>query len=151
MSAEERIYKIVEQTEISDLLIRYFRALDDKQLDKKTVEATFATDAQVTKHNGSIVTGHDNILDTHLKGFAGFKATHHTVTGFVIDIDNNKAVVKANLTIVQLLAGKSDNASDKEKTFYAGGVLLTKAVKTDHHWRLNEWVFRKVFDGQIKQ
>jgi len=40
MTIEEQLKEIVEKTQITDLLIRYFAAVDDKCIDMEIVKAT---------------------------------------------------------------------------------------------------------------
>jgi hypothetical protein len=142
---EEQIKEIIERAQISDLHIRYFRAIDDKQLEKKIAEETFTADAQIVKPNGAVSIGHDNILDGQIKSFARFQATQQTTSDFIIELDKDKATIRTNLTAMHVWADISENPSLKGKHFHAGGVLLTKAIKTDHQWRISEWVFRNIW------
>lgn len=142
---EEKFKEIVERTQISDLLIRYFKAIDDKQLDKKIVEATFTVDAKIVKPNGAVSIGHDNILDGQIKSFARFRATQHTTSDFIIEFSNDKATIRTNLTAMHVWADIVENPSLDGKHFHAGGVLLTKAIRTDNQWRISEWVFCNVW------
>ncbi|MBD2770513.1 nuclear transport factor 2 family protein [Hymenobacter sp. BT664] len=142
---EEQLKEIIERTQISDLHLRYFRAIDEKQLDRKIVEVTFTTDAQVSKPNGAVSIGHDEILDGHIKSFARFQATQHTTSDFIIEFGNDKAIVRTNLTAMHVWADIAENPSLNSKHFYAGGVLLTKAIKAGNKWRISEWIFRNVW------
>ncbi len=142
---EEQLKEIIERTIISDLHIRYFKAIDDKLLDKKIVELTFTSDAQIVKPNGAVSIGPDNILDGQIKSFERFQATQHTTSDFVIEIHNDQATIRMNLTAMHVWADIAENPSLKGKYFHAGGVLLTKAIKTNGQWQINEWVFRNVW------
>lgn len=142
---DTKLKEIVERTQISDLHISYFRAIDDKQIDKKIVTDTFTADAQIVKPNGAVSFGHDNILDGQLKSFARFQATQHIISDFIIELDNDKATIRTNLTAMHVWADITENPSLKGKYFHAGGVLLTKAIKTNYQWRINEWIFRNVW------
>lgn len=142
---EEQLKEIIERAKISALHIRYFRAIDEKQLDKKIVEATFTAEAQIVKPNGAVSIGYDNILDGQLKSFARFQATQHTTSDFIIELDNDKATIRTNLTAMHVWADIDENPTLKGKHFHAGGVLLTKAIKTNNQWKISEWVFRNVW------
>ena len=142
---EERLVDVLEKAQISDLLIHYFRAIDEKQLDKEIVEATFTVDAQIIKPNGAVSVGHDSILDGQIKSFMRFQATQHTTSDFIIELDNNNATIRTNLTAMHVWADIEENPELKGKHFHAGGVLLTKAIKTDNKWRISEWIFRNVW------
>ena len=142
---EEQLKEILERAKITDLHIRYFRAIDDKQLDKKIVESTFTIDAQIVKPNGAVSIGPDNILDGQIKSFVRFQATQHTTSDFIIELEDDKATIRTNLTAMHVWAEIAENPTLKGKHFHAGGILLTKAIKTNHQWRISEWIFRNVW------
>ena len=136
---------IKERIEIGDLLVKYFRAIDDKQFDKAIVKATFTNDAQIMRPNGSATIGHDNIFDGHKKSFARFKATHHVITDYIVDINDTLATLRANITAMHLWADNDDNPSLNNKHFLAGGVLTAKAIKVNNDWRISELTNRNVW------
>lgn len=143
---EKEFEKIIEKTKIIDLHIRYFRAIDEKTLDKKIVADTFTSDGQIVKPNGAISIGQDSILDGQLKSFARFQVTQHTTSDFIIELDNdNKATIRINLTAMHVWGDLDENPTLKGKYFHAGGVLTTKAIKTNNEWKISEWVFRNVW------
>lgn len=136
---------ILERSLISDLLIQYFSAVDDKNLDLAIVEATFTNEAKIIRPNGSATIGHANILNGHKKSFARFKATHHVITDFIIEIDDVNATVRANLTAMHLWADNEENPALNNKHFLAGGVLSANAVKVSNGWRISELMNRNVW------
>lgn len=138
----EQLNNLIERAQISDLHSRYFRAIDEKQLDTKIIEATFTTDAQLIKPNSAVSQGQEQILNGHIQSFARFQATQHTTSDFIIEIDNDTASVRANLVAMHVWGDIADNPSLKGNHFHAGGVLMTKAIKTSAGWRISEWSFR---------
>jgi SnoaL-like protein len=138
MTTEEQLKEIIERTEITDLLIRYFAAVDDKCIDMKIVKATFTPDAKIIRPDGSAIAGQENILDGHIKSFARFKATHHVITNFIVDINNDMADLRSNIIANHLWADSEDHPSLNNKNFLADGVLSAKAIKVDSHWRISE-------------
>lgn len=74
---EDLLKTIVDKAQITDLVNRYFAVVDDKGLDINMVQTTFTPDAKIIRPDGSEITGQENILDSHTKSFARFKATHH--------------------------------------------------------------------------
>src|SRR5580765_1453807 len=138
MTTEEQLKEIIERIQISDLLIRYFAAVDDKCIDMKIVKATFTTDAKIIRPDGSEMVGQDNILDGHIKSFARFKATHHVITNFIVDINNDRATLRSNIIANHLWADNEDNPSLNNKHFLADGVFSAKAIKVDNLWRISE-------------
>lgn len=142
---EKELEKIIERTKIIDLHILYFKAIDEKILDKTIVANTFTADAQIVKPNGAISIGHDIILHGQLKSFARFQATQHTTSDFIIELDNGKATIRTNLTAMHVWTDIAENPTLKGKHFHAGGVLTTKAIKADNQWKISEWIFRNVW------
>ena len=134
-----------EKTRISDLLIRYFSAIDDKQLDLSIIENTFAIDATIMRPNGSALVGHKDIFDSQKKSFERFKATHHVTSDYIIDFDNDRATIRANLTAMHLWADNENNPSHNNKHFLAGAIIITKAVKINDNWRICDLVNQNVW------
>jgi SnoaL-like domain len=135
---EEQLKVIIERTQLTDLLIRYFAAVDDKCMDIHIVKATYTSDAKIIRPDGSEMAGHENILDGHTKSFARFKATHHVITNFIVDINNNMATLRSNIIANHIWADNEDNPSLNNKYFLADGVFSAKAIKVDGQWRISE-------------
>jgi hypothetical protein len=145
MTTEEQLKEIIERTKITDLLIQYFAAVDDKCLDLKIVKATFTNDAKIIRPDGIEIVGQENILDGHVKSFARFKATHHVITNFIVDINNDRATLRSNIIANHMWADNEDYPSLNNKNFLADGVFLAKAVKVENHWRISELKNRVVW------
>ena len=138
MTTEEQLKEIIEKTQITDLPIRYFAAVDDKSINMEIVKATFTSDAKIIRPDGSEMAGQENILEGHKKSFARFKATHHVITNFLVDINNNTATLRSNMIANHLWADNEDNSSLNNKYFLADGVLSARAIKVDDQWRISE-------------
>jgi len=138
MTTEEQLKEIVEKAQITDLLIRYFAAVDDKCIDMEIVKATFTSDAKIIRPDDAEIVGQENILDGHLKSFARFKGTHHVITNFIVNINNDIATLRSNIIANHLWADNENNPSLNNKHFLADGVFSAKAIKVDNHWRISE-------------
>ena len=138
MATEGQLKEIIERTEITDLLIRYFAAVDDNCIDMKIVKATFTIDAKIIRPDGTAIIGQENILDGHIKSFARFKATHHVITNFIVSINNDMATLRSNIIANHLWADNENNPSLNNKHFLADGVLSAQAIKVNNHWRISE-------------
>lgn len=138
MTTEEQLNEMVEKTQITDLLIRYFAAVDDKCIDIEIIKATFTSDAKIIRPDDAEIVGQENILDGHLKSFARFKATHHVITNFIVTINNDIATLRSNIIANHLWADNENNSSLNNKHFLADGVFSAKAIKVDTHWRISE-------------
>jgi len=123
---------------VIDLLVRYFGAVDDDQLDSAVVESTFTHNARLVRPNGSAMTGHQQILVEQLRSFARFRATHHVITDHAIDFDGDLARVRANMTAMHLWLPTEGDPHALETYFLAGGVLHATARRTEAGWRLRE-------------
>jgi hypothetical protein len=84
------------------------------------------------------MTGRENILDSHTKSFARFRATHHVITNFIVDINNDLATLRSNIIANHMWANNENNTSLNSKYFLANGVLSAKAKKVDNQWRISE-------------
>lgn len=135
---EEQIKLIIEKTQIADLLIRYFAAVDYKCLDIQIAKATFSNDAKIIRPDGSEMIGYETILEGHIKSFARFKATHHVITNFIIDINGDNATLRSNVIANHLWADNDNDPSLNNKYFLADGVFSAKAIKVDNYWRFTE-------------
>jgi len=135
---EEQVKELIERTQISDLLIRYFAAVDDKRIDMEIVKATFASSARIIRPDGTSIVGQENILDGHLKSFARFKATHHVITNVIVDIKNDTATLRSNIIANHLWADDENNPSLNNKHFLADGVFSAQAIKINNDWRISE-------------
>ncbi len=138
MTTEEQLKEIVEKTQITDLVIRYFAAVDDKCLDIEIVKATFTSDAKIIRPDDTEIVGQENILGGHIKSFARFKATHHVITNFIVNINNDIATLRSNIIANHMWADNEDNPALNNKYFLADGVFSAKAIKIDNHWRISE-------------
>ena len=138
MTTGDQLKEIIERKEITDLLIRYFAAVDDKCIDLKIVKATFTSDAKIIRPDGTAIIGQENILESHIKSFARFKATHHVITNFLVDINGDMAALRSNIIANHLWADNEDHPYLNNKSFLADGVFSAKAIKVDNHWRISE-------------
>jgi SnoaL-like protein len=138
MTTEEQQKELVEKTQITDLLIQYFAAIDDKCISMEIVKATFSSDAKIIRPDDTEIVGQENILDGHLKSFARFKATHHVISNFIVAISNETATLRSNVIANHVWANNENNPSLNNKNFLADGVLSAKAIKVDSYWRISE-------------
>ena len=138
MTTEEYQKNIVEKAQITDLLVKYFAAIDDKCIDMVIVKATFTTDAKIIRPDDTEIVGQENILDAHLKSFARFKATHHVITNFIVNLNNGMATLRSNIIANHVWADNENDPSLNNKHFLADGVFSAKAIKVGSHWHISE-------------
>lgn len=134
-----------DRLQISELLSRYFAAVDDKCIDMRIVKATFASDGKIVRPDGSALVGWKDIFDGQNKSFARFRATHHVMTDPVIDIEGNEAEMRANLTAMHLWKFNESDPNSLTSHFVAGLVFSVRALRTSDGWRINELSNRNVW------
>jgi hypothetical protein len=139
------IKEFIDRAQISDLLSRYFKAIDDKCLDRTTVEATFTADGRIVRPNGAALVGREAILDGQKKSFARFRATHHVTSDHIVDLDGDTARLRANLTAMHLWSDEQRDPNSLQTHFVAGGVFQVRAVRTADGWRINELTLRNTW------
>lgn len=123
---------------MAELLTRYFAAVDDKRIDANVVRETFTSDARIIPPGGTEMTGRESILDSHTKSFARFRATHHVITNFIIDIKGNRASLRSNIIANHMWADNEEFPSPKNKYFLADGVFSAKTAKAGNQWHISE-------------
>jgi uncharacterized protein (TIGR02246 family) len=132
----DKIADLVSRSEITSVLNKYFRALDQHNFDREHFAAIFTTDAEVIRPNGLSITGPEAISASHRQSFARFEGSQHFTTGHDISIDGNTATVRANLIAMHMWQGSKTDANNKDNFFVAGGVIDATLVRTDDQWKI---------------
>ena len=132
---------------VNELLIRYFRALDEKDFTRETVESIFTGDVNIVRPNGSVLHGPADILSNQKESFTRFKATQHLLIGCDVRLDDVTAHIRGNLVALHLWADGYGEPGKDDNYFVAGGVLTAKADRTNSGWRIsalkNDVVWRR--------
>ena len=133
--------KLMHTVAITEVINRYFAALDQKQFDITTMSQIFADDAKIVRPNGAVTTGSKEIGDSHSHSLSRFRATQHLTSGFIITLkDDISAEFRANLVAMHLWAeGHGDpNADPNDNYFLAGGVITGHVILEASGWRMTE-------------
>jgi hypothetical protein len=126
---------------ITEVVNRYFAALDERKLDVVTLNGIFATDAKIVRPHGSITVGPLAIGESHVKNFSRFRATQHIASGLIIThVSDTEAQFRGNLVAMHLWAeGQGDPDVDpNENYFLAGGVITGRVTLFSGGWRIAE-------------
>ena len=127
--------------EITEVINRYFAALDEKQFESSTLGQIFTPDARVVRPNGNAMIGPEEIGKSHARSFSRFRATQHLTSGFIITRKSgNVAEFRANLVAMHLWAdGEGDTSVDpRENYFLAGGVITGTVMLGAGGWQISE-------------
>jgi hypothetical protein len=114
---DRAVTELADRAEITSLLSRYFSAIDDKHLDRATLEAMFTT-------NGASLIGPEAITAGQNESFAR---------------------LRANLSAMHLWAEQERDPNTLQTHFLAGGVLHVLAVRTGQGWRFSELSMRNTW------
>jgi uncharacterized protein (TIGR02246 family) len=135
---QSKIIELVNQSEITRVVNNYFRALDEKDFDAQHFAAILTPQAKVTRPNGASLIGPEEIRASHEKSFARFEGSHHLLTGHDISVNDNTAIVRANLVAMHIWQGSNTNANKADNFFVAGGVIRAELVQTDGQWKISQ-------------
>lgn len=124
------------KAQIVELINRYFAAVDDRSLDLSLAEATFAPDGKIVRPNGAELVGPAVICEGQNESFARFRATHHVMTNYVVDLVGERARVRANVIATHLWAPGQGDPNALESHFTAGGVITADVVRLERGWRI---------------
>ena len=133
--------KLIHTVAITEVVNRYFAALDQKEFDVTTMSQIFADEANIVRPNGAVTTGPKEIGDSHSHSLSRFQATQHVASGFIITVINDtSAKFRANLVAMHLWAeGHGDPSADpNDNYFLAGGVITGRMILGASGWRITE-------------
>jgi uncharacterized protein (TIGR02246 family) len=133
-----KIVELINKSEVTSVMLRYFRALDEKNFDAQYFASIFTAEATMTRPNGASLTGPKEISASHEKSFARFEGSQHLVTGPDISIHGNTATVRANLVAMHMWQGSKTSANNPENFFVAGGVIRSELVQADGEWKISQ-------------
>lgn len=133
--------KFIHTVAITEVINRYFAALDQKHFETTTMRQVFADGAKIVRPNGAITTGPEEIGDSHSHSLTRFRATQHLPSSFIITLtDDTSAEFRANLVAMHLWAEGhgAPNAEPNDNSFLAGGVITGRVILEASGWRMTE-------------
>jgi hypothetical protein len=133
------------RTQITELISRYFAAIDDKRLDIATVDSLLAPGARIVRPNGAELIGAEEISKAQTESFSRFRATHHVLTDYIVDLETSRARVRANVIATHLWGPGHGDPNSLESHFVAGGVLAIDVVRLEAGWRIEKLSNRNVW------
>jgi hypothetical protein len=150
-----RVAVLADRAEISDLIDRFSRDLDDRTLERRPfdvrwVRSYFTEDASVEYPPGS-ATGVEAIaalIDG--RGMAPFQRTHHVTTNYIIDLDGDHASIRFNLIATHVHSGETRQRSGDAPgaQFMVGDYCEGEVVRAGAGWRFSrQALYVTWFDG----
>ena len=129
--------KLMYTVAITEVINRYFAALDQKQFDITTMSQIFADDAKVQRPNRTTMTGPKEIGLSHSHSLSRFQATQHLTSGFIITLkDDTSAEFRANVVAMHLWAeGEGDPSADPNDNYLPNRIVRTAGANGSYQIR----------------
>ncbi|MFE6098860.1 nuclear transport factor 2 family protein [Streptomyces laurentii] len=129
---------LTDRAEITDLMDRYLRSLDDGVLDEDWARAFHTEDVTAEMPIGT-VHGRDAVLTHVRRGMALFDRTVHLGTNAIIEVDGDRATARGAQLSTHVLADGSENV------FVSAGHTEADLVRTPDGWRIAATALRVVW------
>jgi hypothetical protein len=118
---------LLDRARIVDLVARLGRCLDER--DFESLRGLFTADAGVTTPGGT-ATGHDALVDQARRRHSTDDGIQHVITNPIVDLDGDRAAVRANLLVSFARSGPTD-----PEPFLLGEVYRFELLRTADGWR----------------
>ncbi|NUP19947.1 MAG: nuclear transport factor 2 family protein [Streptomyces sp.] len=135
---QRQLRALTDRAEITDLMDRYLRSLDDGVFDDEWARAFHTEDVTVEMPLGT-VHGRDALLARIQRGMALFDRTVHLGTNAVIELDGPRATARGAQLSTHVLADGSGSV------FISAGHADTELVRTADGWRISASSLRVVW------
>ncbi|MGW1747648.1 nuclear transport factor 2 family protein [Streptomyces sp. NPDC002092] len=135
---QRQLQTLTDRAEITDLLDRYLRSLDEGVFDEEWARAFHTEDVTAEMPIGT-VHGRDALLTRVRQGMALFDRTVHLGTNPVIEIDGDRATTRGVQLSTHVLADGTDSV------FISAGHADAELVRTAEGWRISASSLRVVW------
>ncbi|MGP4002102.1 nuclear transport factor 2 family protein [Streptomyces sp. 8N706] len=123
------IRALTDRSEIADLFGRYLHSLDDREFDEAWAARFFTEDASTATPAGK-VQGRNAVLENVRTAMSLFDRTVHVGSDYVIEVDGDRALLRAHQLSTHVLVGGED-------VFISAGRADNALVRTADGWRLH--------------
>ncbi|QUH00716.1 nuclear transport factor 2 family protein [Saccharopolyspora erythraea] len=143
----DQLRTLTDHTEITGLIDRFFRALDERGLDLPWGRSMFTDDVRATfpigKHQGL-----EAVVTALADGMSRFGPTQHSGSNYLIDVDGDRATVRWNAIQTHLPPGETPVA----EPFVSGGYYDGELIRTEDGWRFRRQTYHLVWTtGRLPQ
>jgi hypothetical protein len=121
-------YLLLDRVRIEDHLSMLGRCLDER--DFEGLRGLFTTDATVTTPGGTAI-GHDALVDQARRRHSLDDGVQHIITNTLVELDGDRASVRANLLVSFAHAGAADPTP-----FLLGEVYRFELQRIGEEWRI---------------
>ncbi|MFB6873632.1 nuclear transport factor 2 family protein [Streptomyces sp. NPDC056323] len=135
---QRQLRALTDRAEITGLMDRYLRSLDEGVFDEEWARAFHTEDVTAEMPIGT-VHGRDALLAHIRRGMALFDRTVHLGTDAVIEVDGDRATARGAQLSTHVLADGSGGL------FISAGHADTELVRTADGWRISASALRVVW------
>ncbi|MCG7205424.1 MULTISPECIES: nuclear transport factor 2 family protein [Streptomyces] len=144
--SEKTLADLRDRADLTALADRYVTHLDRDRHRDDWFGAVFTDDVHLTFPMGEYK-GIAGLTEFQEMARTTFERTHHTASNYSIDVDGDRATIRAHLTAVHVR-----KAAEPGVHFTIGGHYEAGAVRTADGWRIDRFVFDLVWhEGQGPQ
>ncbi|MEU9117155.1 nuclear transport factor 2 family protein [Streptomyces sp. NPDC048483] len=129
---QRQLRRLTDRAEITDLLDRCLRSLDEGRFDEEWARALHTEDVTAEMPVGT-VHGRDAVPARVRRGMALFDRTVHLGTNAVIESDGDRATARGAQLSTHVLADGAEGAGD---LFISAGHADSELVRTPDGWRI---------------
>jgi hypothetical protein len=127
-----------DRAEIGDLISRLGSCLDEHRFDD--LRSLFVEDASASTQGG-VATGRDAVVAQATRNHGEFEKLQHTIANVLIDLDGDRAEVRANMIAALVRTGLRPDLA-------FGGVYTFGLVRTAAGWRFARLAVRQVWRAE---
>ncbi|MFF4357114.1 nuclear transport factor 2 family protein [Streptomyces sp. NPDC001604] len=135
---QRQLQALTDRAEITDLLDRYLRSLDEGVFDEEWAR-TFHTEGVTAEMPIGTVHGRDALLARVRQGMALFDRTVHMGTNAIIEIEGDRATTRSAQLSTHVLADGTGSV------FISAGHADAELVRTAEGWRISASSLRVVW------
>ncbi|MCT2593413.1 nuclear transport factor 2 family protein [Streptomyces sp. N2-109] len=128
----QQLHTLADRAALTDLLDRYQHSLDQGPFDAAWAARFYTADAHIEVPVGASE-GREEIARDTTRGVGLFARTQHVGTNYVIDLDGDRATVRASVVSLHVLRGERP----QEGMFASGGWNDYELLRTDEGWRIH--------------
>jgi 3-phenylpropionate/cinnamic acid dioxygenase small subunit len=121
--------ELLDRQHIVDLVTSVGRCLDER--DFEALRDLFTGDATIATPGGT-VSGHDALVAQARRGHSRDKGIQHVITNHLVEIDGDRASVRANLLVAFAASGPDD-----PQPFLLGEVYRFELRRSADGWRIS--------------
>jgi hypothetical protein len=138
-------FDIQTQSRLTQVILTYFAAIDDKQLSLDLYQSLFSETATTRRPGGPAIKGPAALYESQSESFKRFRATQHIVSSPLFTKTESGWKLRANLQAMHLWNPDMQDSTALETYFLAHSVLEASFLQEDEDWKISELGIRVVW------